>query len=348
MNQEKYKPYTFEALGFCRPEKTISTPYPFIAIGDLSEVVGRIDPTFLTDQMIKQFQNSLLCLQKEYAPVNSTFYYIDQSAMTRQIETEVRKDCQTGKKMGTINFDRYIFQSNTPENVFQMNVSRSPDGNLTTRPGSESSKEQQFERLANWLEQGQFEQIILVDDVVAFATTFPPIISLIRQTSPKTEISVLCGVCSSQGEWAGKEKLEELGVTVSALTLAQASPKIEGGSLGMAIPDSRDSTIFGGKIGWTADGSRSLSFPYFYPFSEPTSSLMTPEKNRQSSIRWLGYNKELIKYLEQKLGTKLTIGDLESAGFGVPYTSIQSVQERIDIPDKDMFITTYLAEIGNL
>lgn len=336
---------------FVAAPESITTPYPFIAIGDLTEVVSRISPDLLGDEGIAQLQRELLSLQKQYAPERSTFYYLQQTELVGQIEAllnqEITEQIVSGKTVGVINFDRYILSGETPNDVLRLNLSRGADGTLVTRPGLRGSKEDQFNNLENWLRQGQYDQIVLVDDVVAFATTFPPVIERITQVLPDVQISVVSGICSTQGDWSGQEKLQSLGITVKAVTFAQASSPIEGGSSGMAIPDSRDSTIFGGKIGWAADG-RALSYPYFYPFSEPTTSLMEAEKNREASAKWLEYNLDLVQYLEQCLERKLLVGDLESASFGIPYTSIKELQTQIDIPASDVELSTYLLSLRKL
>lgn len=319
------------------PEK-ITTEFPFVAIGDIAIVTGKISPIFLKDPKIGNFQHRLLQLQKKYAPKGSTFYYIPQQDLVREIEAKVEK---AGKREGVINFDRYIFQKDAPKNYIRLELSRGADNQLVVRPGSTVSKEDQIKTLESWLRLGRFKKIVFVDDVVAFATTFPPIIEIIRKILPDVEISVVAGICSSKGIWSGKEKLEQLKLSVDAVVIAEASAAIEGSTSGMAIPDSRDSTIFGGKVGVLQDG-RALSYPYFYPFSVPTTSLMSAETRKKASLEWIDFNINLVSHINRKMKRQLLISDLIANGFGIPYTSIEEFRQDIPVPDNNMSMLQYL------
>ena len=330
-----------ERAEFLPIKEKISTPYPFITIGDLDVMVERISPIFSKDKRIKKFQADLLELQKKYAPEGSTFYYIAQRELIAGIETKVKKhEKKTQGNKGIINFDRYIFPDRVDENHLRLELSRGADNQLVARPGSKWDKTEQINQLKKWLQTGNFSEIILVDDVVAFATTFPPIVEVIRSILPGVEITVVSGICSTGGEWAGKEKLESLGITVDSVVTATASAAIQGGSTGMAVPDSRDSTIFGGKVG--SVGSQAMSYPYFYPFSVPTTSLMRAEAREEASLEWIQFNIGLVKYMNEKLGRKLTFSDLDVKGFGFPGTSVESFKKSLPVPEKKDSVLEYL------
>lgn len=203
------------------------------------------------------------------------------------------------------------------------------------------------EQLTTWLKSGKFKKIVLVDDVVAFATTFPPIVEIIRKELPNIEISVVAGICSSKGTWSGKEKLEDLSLDVNAVVIAEASEAIKGATGGMAIPDSRDSTIFGGKVGISQDG-RPLSYPYFYPFSVPTTSLMKSDIRKQASLDWIKFNISLVSHIDRKIKRKMLISDLVSNGFGIPHTSIEEFKQHIPIPNNNVSVLKYLRFIEKI
>lgn len=325
------------------PEK-ITSSLPFLAIGDITVVAGKISPLFLKDKKIENFQQQLLKLQKKHAPEGSTFYYIAQQDLVARVEKIVGN---YGNNTGVINFDRYILQNNTQPNHLRLELSRGADNQLITRPGSFLSKENQIKQLTAWLKSSRFKKIVLVDDVVAFATTFPPIVEIIRQILPDVEICVVAGVCSSKGTWSGKEKLEKIGLGITAVVITEASEAIEGSTSGMAIPDSRDSTIFGGKVGVSQDG-RPLSYPYFYPFSTPTTSLMKAEDRKNASLDWIKFNIDLVSYMNQKLKRQLLISDLVTNGFGIPHTSIEEFKQHIPIPDDKMSVLKYLRFIEKI
>lgn len=319
------------------PEK-ITSNLPFIAIGDINVVAGKISLLFLKDKRIKEFQHQLLQLQRQHAPEGSSFYYIPQGDLVSKIEAKV---FIPSRNTGIINFDRYIFQGKRSPNLIRLELSRGADNQLIARPGAVLSKEDQVKNLIAWIRSGRYKKIILVDDVVAFATTFPPIVEIIRKELPNVEISVVAGICSSKGTWSGKEKLEDLSLNVNAVIIAEASEAIKGSTSGMAIPDSRDSTIFGGKVGISKDG-RPLSFPYFYPFSVPTTSLMKSDVRKQASMSWIRYNIDLVRYIDRKTRKKLLIADLILNGFGIPHTSIEEFKQHIPIPENNTSVLEYL------
>lgn len=326
---------------FSKTPELITTPYPFIAIGDLDTIIQRIIPGFDDSLEIQKFQNQLFQIQKKYAPKESTFYYISHKDLVSGIESRVQINSNTRDATGVLNFDRYIFRGSKLSNQMRLELSRGVDNKLVSRPGSTLTKEEQVEALKSWLQSNQYGQVLLVDDVIAFATTFPPIVELIRGILPEASIKAIAGICSTQGTWAAKEKLEAIGVTVEAVVTAIASPAPEGSVQGMAIPDSRDSTIFGGKIGKSQNG-RSLSYPYFYPFSVPTVSLMREKFRVQASEEWLKFNIELIKYLNSLLGRSMIVADLESKGFGVPFTSVEEFKNKLIMPSSETSVLEYL------
>ena len=112
----------------------------------------------------------------------------------------------------------------------------------------------------------------------------------------------------------------------------------------MAIPDSRDSTTFGGKIGKSVDG-RTVSYPYFYPFSVPTLSLMRRDMRERASYEWQQFNIGLVGYLNERMGREMMIGDLEARGYGVPYTSIPESQSQLEIPSAETPVLAYLKHV---
>lgn len=349
--EQTYKYIDREKAGFLAAPELISTPYPFLAVGDLEEVAGRLIPGVKGNLNIAPFQQELLSIQRNYAPENSSFYYVDQGTLVERTEALIKRkyleEQSRGVKAGVINFDKYLLKDENAENVFKLNLSRSPDGSLTVRPGSKIGKEVQLANLADWLKRGQFGSVILTDDVVAFADTFGQIATMIKEIVPDGKLSVVCGICSSQGIWSGKEKLGRLGVEVESVITSIASPAIENGSSGMAIPDSRDFTILGGKVRTSSTG-RALTFPYFYPFSKPLASFYAEGKEFEASRELLDFNKRLVARLEKLMKKELRVGDLESLGFGVPYTSIPEIQAKLMIPQPSMLVRDLLLQAENI
>lgn len=340
-----------EKAGFLEAPELICSPYPFVAIGDLEEMAGRLVPGMNGGLNIGPLQQELLSIQRSYAPEISSFYYVDQGTLIQRTEALIgqkfSEELSRGNNVGIINFDRYLLADVNAENLFKLNLSRSPDGSLTSRPGSKLGKDVQLDNLAKWLKRGQYSSIILTDDVVAFADTFQQIATVIKDDDPDRKLSVVCGICSSRGIWSGKEKLNRLGVEVASVITSVASPAIENGSSGMAIPDSRDFTILGGKVKTSPTG-RTLSFPYFYPFSKPLASFYAQGKEFEASRELLAFNKRLVARLEKMMKKELRVGDLESLGFGVPYTSIPEMQAQLAIPEPSMLVRDLLLQAESL
>ncbi len=355
--KEVYKPkYLIEqggslGEGFLPAPDRIVTPYPFLAVGDIAEMVGRFAPGLKDNKLTASWQQELLEIQERFAPENSSLYYVEQGDLISRteglIEQKYIEELSRGNTVGIINFDKYLLADAGAENILKLNLSRSPDGSLTSRPGSKLSKDAQITMMADWLKRGQYSSIILTDDVVAFGETFQSIIGTVREGAPGVNLQVVCGICSSQGIWAGREKLNNLGVDVASVITATASSPIAGGSSGMAIPDSRDFTIFGGKVKNSPNG-RTMTFPYFYPFSKPLASFFENGKEQVASRGLLAFNRRIVGELEKATGKRIRIGDLEDKGFGVPYSSIPEIQAQIKVPEPSMLVSDYLKQLESL
>lgn len=336
-----------DQLNFLPPTEYITTPHPFIAIGDLDTMTNRVIPSRSNNVDIDLFQKRLLNIQRKYAPRESTFYYVPHKNLVSAVEARVYDQVGNDNSVGIINLDRYIFEFVDLANHIRLELSRGVDNKLTTRPGSTSSKDQQLEMLKFWLQTGDYQKIILVDDVIAFATTLPSIIELIRRHLPNAQVNAISGICSSKENWSGKEKLERLGVQTDAVITAIASPSEEGSVRGMAVPDSRDSTVFGGKVGVSLEG-KNLSFPYFYPFSIPNLSLIREDSRFPASMDWIEFNIDLIEYINGLINRQMTIHDLELGGFGIPSTSIEQIKEILPVPQSEDTLLDYLLDIKEL
>ncbi len=333
---------------FLRPPEHITAPHPFIAIGDIDVVVNRVVPGSKDDRKISSFQQQLLRYQREYGPKECTYYYVSHAELLAEIEARIARHLtQTDMATGVVNFDRYILEGSTDPHIIRLELSRGANNELVPRPGTAFTREEQVEQLRSWLTKGGYSRVLLTDDVIAFATTFPPIIEVIREALPDSQLTAISGICSSQGTWSGKEKLVALGVDVESVITAVASPAPEGSTKGMAIPDSRDMTVFGGKIGQTLDGAR-VSFPYFYPFSKPFDSVLRPEVHTLASEALLQFNIDLVSHVDRLLERPLTMRDLRGAGFGIPHTSVDEFKDALEPPNDDTDVSSYLSHVQSL
>jgi uracil phosphoribosyltransferase len=270
--------------------RVIDTQYPYVALGDLSDVVKRI--TGCSDINVQPFQDKLYSMFKEIMPENSTFYPIAADSINTKIEERVRTEIKrTDKKVGIVNLDRYLCSNIQSNSIFQVNISRgSRTGEgLISRPGEKLSPKEQVENLILWIKDNNYQEIIIVDDVLAFGDTLVPFINEdLRKGAPETTIRVLVGLASSGGSWNGIERVkDETGVTPEYLTRINASAETDL-TLGMAIPTSRDFTFLGGKVSKKDDIW--YSYPYFYPFSIPQGSFMPKERRVDSARNLFTFN----------------------------------------------------------
>ena len=76
-------------------------------------------------------------------------------------------------------------------------MSRNPHNELTARTGSHLSVQEQMNHLASWAQNGHFDEIVFVDDVVAFGDTSPTLVEQLRPAIPKAEFRLLVGIAAS-------------------------------------------------------------------------------------------------------------------------------------------------------
>jgi len=115
----------------------------------------------------------------------------------------------------------------------------------------------------------------------------------------------------------------------------------------MNVPVSRDLTVFGGKTQQLPTGE-SVSFPYFLPFSKPLRSLITADKFLSSTDDLFDFNDRFVRWLEEKRGSELRISDLTDRKYGKPHSSLRSMQEVMEVPDRSARVRDYLAHVRGL
>jgi hypothetical protein len=319
---------------------TIDTEYPYLAIGDIQATVKRIAPK-LNGPIVKGLQDSLFSILEAMSPPETSFFSVLFSEIDQQINQRLEQILTQNRNTAIIIMDRYLSPPRQ-ENVFKLEVSRKATGGLIARPGTTISPENQIQNLASWILETKPSEIVLTDDVLAFADTSIPIIQLIQDILPNTKIKLLTGIASSQEAWSGIEKVkEQTGVDTESIIIVKASPETNW-TLGMALPTSRDFTIFGGKINSLPDYPFPVSLPYFLPFCIPQASFVMNQDILLSSQALLEYNRLLIEAVNQSLGRPITIADLVNSGFGVPTTNLQSLSEIYELPKPETTLTEYL------
>jgi hypothetical protein len=322
--------------------EVINTPYPSIAIGDLYEVAYSFDET-VTPESLAPFEQRLDTIKKQNAVANSTFYYVAAKDIVNELEARAENEVgRSDKRVGVVHLDRYIGSVSTSPSFYRLNLSRDSADKLTPRAGEIKSAEEQFEGLAEWAAKGNFQEVLLIDDVLAFGNTVPPIVEKLRQKLTTTEFRLMVGIAASGGIWRGVEKVsEEVGIETEFLTKVQASLPVKDGSRGMAIPVSRDLTMFGGKIG-KSDTGIDVTYPYFLPFSKPMPSLVDAHKKFDFARDVFAFNAIFIAFISERLGKNITASDLTLRDYGMPHSSIESIRSDMQIPKPATQINDYL------
>jgi hypothetical protein len=336
------KPETKIQLPLLDKESTIvDSSYPYLAIGDLEDTLNRLSPS-ISQEVIEDFQNSLFTILEIMSPPQTTFTTLQSSDINQQIDTRLSHILTLEPNTAVVILDRYINDPAETSNVFRLEISRRASGGLVARPGTTTSPEDQILSLVSWIEKYQPSNLVLTDDVLAFADTSIPLIKLIKDKLPDVSIHLLTGIASSGGAWSGIEKVrEQTNVDPESIVLVKASPETQW-SLGMALPTSRDFTVFGGKIDSSIDGPTAISLPYFLPFSIPQPSFVLDKDILSSSEHLLTYNILLVETLNRNLGRQLTIQDLINSGFGIPISNLDSISQMLPLPTPETPLLQYL------
>ncbi|MFY9228172.1 MAG: hypothetical protein WAO28_02495 [Candidatus Microsaccharimonas sp.] len=303
----------------------------------------------LTDEQADSLEDELLTIKKRYAPEGSTFYSIDAATLYRDLEQSAANERdRTDRRVGVVYMDKDIAAHQVlGERELRLDLSRSTNNNIVSRRGVQLTAEEQVLGMVEWASKRQLEEIVLVDDVLAFGDTVSGIAATIRETlsGNQPKIRILAGIAATGGVWRGIEVAQEAGIEVTALTTVRASELIEGKTRGMAVPTSRDLTVLGGKIG----NQEGQSVPYFLPFSEPLISILGEKSQwKQASLDLLDYNEAFVSVLERVNGEPVTIGSLALHGFGTPYTSLARPDIQFAVPDSSVELTKYIAELRDI
>ena len=319
---------------------TIETPYPYLAIGDIQAIIKRIAPK-LNGAIVKGLQESLFNILEAMSPSETSFSSVLFSEIDQRISQKLEQALAQNQTAAVILMDRYLSFPQQP-NVFRLEVSRRATGGLIARPGTNISPEDQIQNLVSRIAEVKPSEIILTGDVLASCDTSIPIIQLIQDLLPNSKIKLITGIASSQEAWSGIERVkEQTGVDTESIITVKASPE-KNWTLGMALPTSRDFTIFGGKINSLPNYPFPVSLPYFLPFSIPQPSFVMDQDILLSSQALLEYNRLLIEAVDESLERQITIADLVNSGFGVPTTNLQSLSEIYELPQPETTLTNYL------
>lgn len=109
----------------------------------------------------------------------------------------------------------------------------------------------------------------------------------------------------------------------------------------MALPVSRDLTLFGGRV-TNLKGGLQLIHPYMLPFSKPMPSIIRPEYQIEASQKLLEFSKVIVNTIEEYSEAVLHIGDLIDKNTGIPYTALRCLNDTMCMPTYDVSLADYL------
>ena len=328
---------------------SIDSPYPCVSIRDLYEVAQSLAVPITPDEA-DVLERDLEAIKLSIYPVdNGNFYSVRAADLATPLEELAEAETnRLDASVGVIQMDKYIAAGSDNPAFFRLDVSRNKDDQLVPRVGATATVEEQLEALAKWAKGGGYQEVILVDDVLAFGSTVPPLIERLREMLPDVTFRLLVGIAAYEGEWRGIETVkEQAGIDAEYLVKVAASPAIPDSTLGMTIPVSRDLTIFGGKAGTDDSGAR-VSYPYFLPFSRPLSSIARRDKFVEGSLELLTFSEDLVRSLEDRLGRQLTVGDMLDNGYAFPSSSLECLMGKLELPSRDTKLADYLSYVRNV
>lgn len=321
------------------PER-IEVSYPYVVLADFEHVFGRFEG-IIGDKKVDEFERKVANVLADASPDLTNMVKLRVKNVIDEVENRIEKERSAGGKVGIIQLDRYI-DGDENGDYFRLEVSRGVVGGLVPRPGCNLSVEDQFRNMAEWVLNGEYDRLLIVDDVLAFGDTLTPMLNGFKELVPETKLKVLVGLAASGGGWKGLERVaEETGVEVEAVTIVKAGEENEWTS-GMAMPALRDFTFLGGKISSDEATDRRQNFPYFIPFSVPVISFMPKEKRYDAGVSMLSISIEVVEEMNKNLGRDLVIKDLIEAGFGVPSIKLVCLQEFKWEPSENDSVWEYL------
>lgn len=318
----------------------IDSKYPYVVLADFDHVFNRLSETKLDKELIEIFEDKVINVLGKVSPEMTSFTSLNVGLIIEEVERRITKERNSGDKVGVVQLDRYI-NGDKAGDYFRLEISRGVSGGLVPRPGCDTAVEDQFKNLAEWVVGGNFNRLLIVDDVLAFGDTLTPMLNGFRELIPNTKLKVLVGLAASGGGWKGLERVLEASVDVEAVTVIKAGDENEWTS-GMAMPALRDFTFLGGKILTDKTTGRRLNFPYFLPFSLPVISFMPKEKRYDASLELMNVSIEIVEQMCREVGQDLTMQDLKEAGFGMPSIRMKCLQNEVWEPNMTDSVWKYL------
>lgn len=325
---------------------------PYICLQDLELTLPRVAPN-LSRRAIQAFEDELYEIEAKFAPqgvavTNLNAAHLGEALERRAFELHEQAD----GKLGVIYMDGDVGRADTKG--ARLNLSRALNGEVVERIGTSQTPDQQFLEIERWREAHGHESLLLVDDVLAFGDTLQMVAGRIKEVAPKlveSPIKVLTGVTSSGGVWRGLETAQELGFDVEYIQKANAGGVIEGLSKGLAIPTSRDLTLFGGKVGTERLAGFRTSHPYLWPFADAAPSIIDVDRRKAAATELLDFNERLIEQIDASEGTPLTLGTMAMRGFGIPAVNAESGKGNFTQPsqlDDSTTLAEYIAEVRSV
>lgn len=331
---------------YVRVPERIEVDYPYVVLADFEHVFGRFEGV-LGNTKVNEFEKKVSDVLTEASPDLANTVSLKVNSVIEEVEKRIEAEREKEDGVGVVMLDRYI-KGNENGDFFRLEVSRGVNGGLVSRPGCADSVDEQFEALANWVLEGKYKKLIVVDDVLAFGDTLTPMLNGFKKLIPETELKVLVGLAASGGGWQGLERVKkETEVEIEAVVVVKAGEENEWTS-GMAMPALRDFTFLGGKVDSEEVSGRKQNFPYFLPFSFPVISFMPKERRYEAGLKMIDISIAVVEEMNKELGRDLEIQDLLDAGFGVPSCNLDFLQRDMWVPNNEDSVWEYLQYSKNV
>lgn len=327
----------------------IDVPHPYIGLGDLSDISKRFDSSISTEDTA-QLQDELFGIQQVIVPHEASFIATSAKELASRLEAVAFYEVnRADTNVGVVILDRYIAQTTEHPSFFRLNVSRDKTGKQVARPGTQEAVSSQYDKMTQWRKDNDFEEVILMDDVLGVGTTLISTINELKKVLPHQKIRAFTGIATSGGEvWSGIEKVyKETGIMTEYLTRQQSSKQTQS-STGLSICNSRDMTMLGGYVQPGASNPRRSS-PHFLPFTITVSKNFTdPYKRVIAADLLLGFNGIFIDFLEERMQQSLTMQDLTDKGFGHPVSNISAINGHFSEPSAGTLVKDHFTQARNI
>lgn len=223
------------------------------------------------------------------------------------VEKIIEEDRCVGDRVGIVVLDRSI-KGNKNGDYFKLDVVITSNGKLNSISDDGETIETQLGALTDWILEGKYEKLILVSKSVDSEDDLLLMINHLKSLIPYVEFSVFWKL----------SKFETDNISI------------------------KDFTFIGGKLELEERSNRKLNFPCFLPFSLPSDSIISEVIQYKTSLKLMDISIDIVEELNKKIGKALEIEDILDAGFGIPSSNLEELQDDMWVPNNEDDLWEYL------